>query len=100
MFHASISGLETLATRVGTLPKSWCRPTPVLTFLEDLVICDVDHVTSRAPSCHHARHELRPAHSVGFALAERAHPAACGLEAIHELVTVSLPTLQGLPKTV
>ena len=79
--------------RVATLPKSWCGPTPVLPFLEDLVV-------SRALSCHHARHDLRPAHSVGFALAERAPPAASGLEAIHKPLTVSLPTLQGLPKTV
>ena len=52
--------------RVATLPKTRCGPAPILPFLEDLVVRDVDHIASRALSCHHACHELRPAHSIGF----------------------------------
>ena len=64
---------------------------PCLAFFEDLVVCNVDHIAPRTLSCHHACHELRPAHSVRF---------ACGLEAIHELFTVQFPAFQRLPMTV
>ena len=86
--------------RVAALPKTRYGPTPILPFLEDLVVRDVDHIASRALSCHNACHELRPAHSIGFALTKRAHPTACGLETVHEPLTVAFPDVQGLPKTV
>ena len=56
---------------IATLPKSRCGPTPILPFLEDLVVCDVDHVAPRALSCHHACHELRTTHIVKLALTSR-----------------------------
>ena len=102
MFLALISGLGTFSTRDRGcyLAQVVVGANPILPFLEDLAVCDVYHVASRALISHRSCHELRPAHSVGFALTKRAHPAAYGLEAIHEPLTVAFPGVQGLPKTV